>query len=171
MIGTFTTMLGGLASAIYIKKEAEVNEIEKQNENLFTKDEGKLNVMPKSRLNLFSVKDKETLSQKRKDQEPNREGNLNVDIVETNYIKLNEPTKANYIQEGNRQYNLFGLEEQSQEQSKFYKSKDFYKQVDNQKDLSKLNKLKKPRKLNDIDSNENMPNIHRTQLKSSRIIY
>jgi len=173
MFATVSTMLGGLASAITIKKHAEVNEVEKQNQNLFRNDEGKLNVMPKqqSRLNLFSQNDTETLTQRRKDQEPNRTANLNVEIIETNNIKLKEPTKANNIQEGNRQYNLFSLGEQTTELSKFYKSKDFYYQVDNQQDLSGLDKLKKPRKLNDIDSNQTLPQIHRTQLKTSRIIY
>lgn len=167
-------LIGGLASAIFINKEIKKNDEEQVIKQSDKEDQNKINVIPNTKLNLFSEETKNIndITQERRNTQSSITDNFGVDVINVNEITLNPVERVKNIEEGNRKYRNYGFDNQIKQKSSFVNEKNFYYLGDDKRSYKKLNKLKKKTKINTLDSaNETLPNIHKEQLKTSRIIY
>ena len=100
------------------------------------------------------------------------DGNEKFIVVKNDVIKLNKPEKANNYQETNRTYSGYGLENQSNTNDFTMRHKSFLKNQKDKRDYKNLNKLKRKKPIKNLDPTQDaLPNIHKEQLRTSRIVY
>lgn len=116
--------------------------------------------------------DNKTISILHKENDNLTNGNKKFVVVKKDVIKLNKPEKANNYQETNRTYGGYGLENQSNTNDFTMRDKSFLKNEIDKKDYSQLNKLKRKKPIKSLDGNQDIiPNIHKEQLRTSRIVF
>lgn len=100
------------------------------------------------------------------------DGNEKFVVVKKEVIQLNKPEKANNYQETNRTYGGYGLENQSNTNDFTMRDKSFLKNQKDKRDYKNLNKLKRKKPIKNLDATQDaLPNIHKEQLKTSRIVF
>ena len=144
-------VLGGISSFLYIKDymriQGEINEntetssIENLNQNKIQQTFSKIN------FNLTGDGNDKSISVLQKENESLNEGNKKFSIVENNNIKLNKVSKANNIQEENRNLSNYGLLNTESNNDFTYRNKSFLSSERDIPDYSKLNNLKRKKKL------------------------